>query len=358
MLGHELRNPLAPIRNCLHVLGMANATEAQVERAHATIERQVGHLTRLVDDLLDVSRISQGKILLRKERLDLVEIVRTTVEDHRGGLLAAGLTLEMDLPPEPLWVIADPTRLAQMVGNLLHNAGKFTDRGGHVGVRVRAEDGKAVVAVGDSGIGIEPEVLTRLFEPFSQAPPGLDRSRGGLGLGLALVRRLTELHNGVVEASSEGIGRGSQVRLRLPLASPSSDSRRPAAAEEARVTPRRCLVIEDNHDAAESMALLLQLSGHEVETAFDGAEGLEKARRFHPEIVLCDIGLPNGLDGYGVARALRADPELAGVFLIALTGYGQEEDQHLAREAGFDVHLTKPADLEVLRRLIARRGDG
>ncbi|MES1211853.1 MAG: ATP-binding protein, partial [Acidobacteriota bacterium] len=339
-----------------------NATESQAERARDTMERQVGHLTRLVDDLLDVSRISQGKILLRKERLDFAAIVRTTVEDHRGSLTAAGLTLEVELPAGPLWVSADPTRLAQMIGNLLHNAGKFTDRGGHVGVRVLAEDGKAVAAVRDTGIGIEPEVLTRLFEPFSQAPPGLDRSRGGLGLGLALVRRLTELHDGVVEGSSEGIGRGSEVRLRLPLASPWNDGQRPAAAavpvEEPERRPRRCLVIEDNLDAAESMALLLQLSGHEVETAFDGAGGLEKARRFRPEIVLCDIGLPNGLDGYGVARALRGDPEMDGAFLIALTGYGQEEDQRLARQAGFDVHLTKPADLEVLQRFIAMRGNG
>jgi two-component system CheB/CheR fusion protein len=352
MLGHELRNPLAPIRNCLHVLGMPNVTEAQVERARGTMERQVGHLTRLVDDLLDVSRISQGKILLRKERLDFVEIVRTTVEDHRGGLLAAGLQLEVDLPPGPLWVSGDPTRLSQIVGNLLHNAGKFTDRGGRVSVRVHAEGGKVSFAVQDTGIGIEPEVLTRLFEPFSQAPPGLARSRGGLGLGLALVSRLTELHNGVVEASSEGSGRGSEVRLRLPL-----DGQQPAGAAAAAqgegMRPRRCLLIEDNRDAAESMALLLQLSGHEVEIAFDGSDGLEKARRFRPEIVLCDIGLPGGMDGYAVARALRADPDLARCRLIALTGYGQEEDQRHAREAGFDVHLTKPADLEALRRLIA-----
>jgi two-component system CheB/CheR fusion protein len=352
MLGHELRNPLAPIRNCLYVLSLPNATAAQAERARTTIERQVAHLTRLVDDLLDVSRISQGKILLRKERLDAVGIVRTTVEDHRGALVAAGLTLDLDVPPGPLWVSGDPTRLSQMVGNVLHNAAKFTDRGGRVGVQVKDLGGEVLIAVRDTGIGIEPEVLARLFEPFSQAPPGLDRSRGGLGLGLALVRRLAELHNGVVEASSAGIGRGSEVSLRLPLDSPPAEPAAAAATGEGERS-RRCLLIEDNHDAAESMALLLQLSGHEVETAFDGMEGLAAARRFRPQIVLCDIGLPGGMDGYAVARAFREQADLGAVYLIALTGYGQEEDQRRAREAGFDVHLTKPADLEVLRRLIA-----
>jgi two-component system CheB/CheR fusion protein len=357
MLGHELRNPLAPVRNCLHVLALPNASESQRDRARATIERQVHHLTRLVDDLLDVSRISQGKILLRKERLDLVDLVRAAVEDHRSALLASGLSLETDLSPEPLWVSGDPTRLAQTVGNVLHNANKFTDRGGRVSLSVRREPGSGmgVVAVQDTGIGIEPEVLVTLFEPFSQAPPGLDRGRGGLGLGLALVRRLVELHGGVVEAASEGIGRGAEIRLRLPL-EPAEDNRSEPAGripqENGAQRPRRCLIIEDNEDAAESMGLLLQLEGHEVAIARDGAGGIAMARLLRPEIVLCDIGLPNGLDGYGVARAFREDPEIKTACLIALTGYGQEEDQRRAHEAGFDFHMTKPADLEVLRRLI------
>jgi two-component system CheB/CheR fusion protein len=358
MLGHELRNPLAPIRNCLYVLGMPNVTGAQAQRALATLDRQVVHLTRLVDDLLDVSRISQGKILLRKERLDLAELVRSTVEDHRGALLAAGLALEMELPPEPVWVNGDPTRLSQALGNVLHNAMKFTDRGGRVRVRVFSQEdrsgpeGAAVVAVEDTGIGIELDVLGRLFEPFSQAPPGIDRSRGGLGLGLALVRRLVELHGGSVEASSGGSGRGTEIRLRLPVvpapAEPADREKEPAPGE-----PRRCLLIEDNVDAAESMALLLQLNGHEVVLAHSGQEGLEKARGFRPHVVLCDIGLPGALDGYAVARALRGDPDLHSARLIALTGYGQEEDQRRAREAGFDLHLTKPADPEILQRLLA-----
>jgi CheY-like chemotaxis protein len=280
--------------------------------------------------------------------------VRAAVEDHRSALLASGLTLETDLSPEPLWVSGDPTRLAQAVGNVLHNANKFTDRGGRVSVSVRREPGSGmgIVAVRDTGIGIEPEVLVTLFEPFSQAPPGLDRGRGGLGLGLALVRRLVELHGGVVEAASEGIGRGAEIRLRLPLEEGRPEPAGQKPQESGTPRPRRCLIIEDNEDAAESMGLLLQLEGHEVAIARDGADGLSMARLLKPEIVLCDIGLPNGLDGYGVARAFRDDPEINPSCLIALTGYGQEEDQRRAREAGFDVHLTKPADLEVLRRLI------
>ena len=352
MLGHELRNPLAPIRNCLYVLSMPKVTADQSQRALATLDRQVVHLTRLVDDLLDVSRISQGKILLRKERLDLAELVRSTVEDHRGALLAAGLKLEVDVSPGDFWVNGDLTRLSQSVGNILHNAMKFTDRGGVVRVGARAEDGTAVVAVEDTGIGIEPEVLGRLFEPFSQAPPGIDRGRGGLGLGLALVRRLIELHGGSVEASSGGSGRGAEIRLRLPLVDAPAEAVE-SIGEPAAGQPRRCLIIEDNVDAAESMALLLQLKGHEVAVAHSGQEGLDKARQLRPHVVLCDIGLPGALDGYAVARAFRDDPTLHSARLIALTGYGQEEDQRRAREAGFDLHLTKPADPEILQRLLA-----
>ncbi|HJX29830.1 MAG TPA: PAS domain S-box protein, partial [Thermoanaerobaculia bacterium] len=352
MLGHELRNPLAPIRNCLHVLRMPNTSSSQAERALATVDRQVVHLTRLVDDLLDVSRISQGKILLRKERLDLVELVRSTAEDHREALTVAGLELELNLGSEALWVTGDPTRLSQAVGNVLHNALKFTERGGRVAVSVAAAEDKVVVSVRDDGIGIDPELLERLFEPFSQVNPGLDRARGGLGLGLALVRRLIELHGGVVEATSAGSGTGTEIRLRLPLDSRPAPSRTPERAEASARGSRRCLVIEDNADAAESLALLLQLQGHEVEVARDGVTGVEKGRAFQPDIVICDIGLPGALDGYGVARAFRDDPALRDVRLIALTGYGQEDDQRRAREAGFDVHVTKPADPETLKRLL------
>jgi two-component system CheB/CheR fusion protein len=356
MLGHELRNPLAPIRNCLHILRSPGLPGDQSERSLLTIERQVLHLTRLVDDLLDIARVSRGKILLRRERLDLVETVRATVEDQRQDLEAAGLAIELDLPGGPLWVDGDSTRISQAVSNVLNNAGKFTEPGGRITVAVRREpaSGTAAVAVRDTGIGMEPELLARAFEPFSQAERGPDRGRGGLGLGLALVKALIELHGGSVAAESPGPGRGTQVLMRLPMAAGTEEramAEDPAAAMPER--SRRCLVIEDNVDAAESLALLLELSGHETAVAFDGAVGLEKARSFRPDVVLCDIGLPGGLDGHGVARAFRADPDLRSAFLIALTGYGQEEDRRRALEAGFDAHLTKPADIDELKRMLA-----
>jgi two-component system CheB/CheR fusion protein len=353
MLGHELRNPLAPIRNSLLILEQPGATPEQARKARQTLERQVQHLTRLVDDLLDVARISQGKILLRTARLDLAALVRTAVEDHRASAADAGETLSLDLPDRPLWVAGDPTRLAQCVGNVLHNAVKFTDRGGRIDVTVRAENGQAAVSVRDTGMGVDPETLKRLFEPFSQADSGLDRSRGGLGLGLALVKRLVELHGGTVAAHSEGLGHGTRVELRIPLQEGRDEPAAPAPMPGDRRRARRCLLIEDNADAAETMGLLLELYGHEVRIAHDGREGLETARRFLPEVVLCDIGLPNGVDGYEVARRMRQDPALRAISLVALTGYGQEDDQRRAREAGFDVHLTKPADPEKLQRLLA-----
>jgi two-component system CheB/CheR fusion protein len=355
MLGHELRNPLAPIRNCLHLLELPNTTPGQADRARATIERQVLHLTRLVDDLLDISRISRGKILIRRERTDLAEVVRATVDDQRSGLESNGLELTFDLPDRPLWVNGDPTRLSQAVGNVLHNAGKFTDPGGRIVVSVREEPerGTAVVCTEDTGIGMEPELLPRIFEPFSQADRGPDRSRGGLGLGLALVRALIEMHGGEVEAMSEGPGRGSEIRVRLPLEEDGEAAApEPQAALRRSVCPRRCLLIEDNVDAAESMGLLLELAGHQVAVAHEGTRGLEIARQQKPDVVVCDIGLPGELDGYGVARAFRADPDLASACLIALTGYGQEEDRRRALGAGFDAHLTKPADPEALKRLV------
>jgi two-component system, chemotaxis family, CheB/CheR fusion protein len=356
MLGHELRNPLAPISNSLHVLGSPAAGEERLGKARRTIERQVLHLTRLVDDLLDISRISQGKILLHKRRVDLEEVIRATVEDQRPQMETAGLALELALPDEPLWTEGDPTRLSQVVGNVVHNAIKFTERGGRISVAAKGEPerGTVTVSVRDTGIGMEPELLSQAFEPFSQADRGPDRARGGLGLGLFLVKVLVELHGGAVEAASPGPGRGSEIILRLPLASGVEETAmaEPKAAGGSE-RPRRCLIVEDHEDAAESMAMLLGLSGHEVELAFDAGEGLEKARRFQPEVVLCDIGLPGAMDGYDFARALRADPDLRQAYLIALTGYGQEEDRRRAEEAGFDAHLTKPADLDALRRLLA-----
>jgi PAS domain S-box-containing protein len=351
MLAHELRNPLAPIRNAVQVLKMLGGPQPRGEAVHDIIERQVTHLVRLVDDLLDVSRITRGQVLLRKERLDLVPLVGAAAEDRRPLLEGTGLRLAMELPDHPLWVEGDPTRLAQVVGNLLHNAHKFTDAGGLVTVRLRADGDRGVLTVRDTGIGMEAEMLRRLFEPFSQADRSIDRSRGGLGLGLALVKGLAELHGGTVGADSDGPGHGSAFTVTLPLV-PEPESEGTAPDRPRRGKSLRILIVEDNHDAAESLRLLLQMSGHEVEVAHTGAAALEAARKQRPDVVLCDIGLPGSLDGHAVARALRADPEQTAAVLIALSGYGQEEDQRQARQAGFDRHLTKPVDPLTLTRLL------
>ena len=353
MLAHELRNPLAPIRNAAEVLRRTAPAEPRVAQAREMIDRQVTHMAHLVDDLLDVSRISRGKILLRGQRLDLNGLVRATVEDHRSLLEGNGLRLELELPDGPVWMAGDPTRLSQVVGNLLQNSEKFTNPGGWVRVSlgVDREEGQAVLAVEDSGIGMEPEILGRLFEPFSQADGSLDRSRGGLGLGLALVKGLVDLHGGEVRAESGGKERGSAFTLRLPLdGAPEAPQEAPVASGEAR--PLRVLIVEDNRDAADSLRMLLDLAGYQVEVAYTGVEALERARRFHPEVALCDIGLPGGMDGYALARALRGREETAGIHLMAISGYGQEEDQRQARESGFDRHLTKPVDPPALLRLL------
>ena len=353
MLAHELRNPLAPIRNAVEVLRRLVPAEPRLLQVREMIDRQVAHMAHLVDDLLDVSRISRGKILLRSQRLDLNALVRAAAEDHRTLLEGNGLRLDLELPDAPVWLAGDPTRLSQVVGNLLQNSEKFTNPGGRVRVSldVDREAGQAVLAVEDSGIGMEPEILDRLFEPFSQADGSLDRSRGGLGLGLALVKGLVDLHGGDVRAESAGRERGSTITLRLPL-----DGESEALHEEAVSTGSRrslrVLVVEDNRDTADSLRLLLELAGYTVEVAYTGAEGVERARRFRPEVALCDIGLPGGMDGYALARALRGSPETAGLHLIAISGYGQEEDQRQARESGFDRHLTKPVDPTALLKLL------
>jgi PAS domain S-box-containing protein len=355
MLGHELRNPLGQIRNAVHIFRLRGPAEPVLQQSRDMIDRQATHMARLIDDLLDVSRIAHGKVSLRKEVLDLVKVVGATAQDYRSGLEAAGLTLDLQLPDQPLWVRGDPTRLAQIVGNLLHNASKFTDSGGCVTVRVTRGESEdtAVIAVRDTGIGMDRETLAEVFETFNQAENGRDRSRGGLGLGLALVKGLVTLHDGSVHAASEGPGHGSEIAFRLPMhraPEPRKPASRPSAIAERTY---RILVIEDNCDAAESMKMLLGLSGHRVETAYTGANGVEAARAFHPQVVLCDIGLPGGMDGYAVARALRQEPTLASLHLIALTGYAQEDDQCCAREAGFNRHMTKPVDFAELQTVLA-----
>jgi signal transduction histidine kinase/ActR/RegA family two-component response regulator len=350
VLSHELRTPLAPIKNSLFVLDRAAPGGEQARRARAVMERQVDHMTRLVSDLLDVSRITHGKIRLQRERIDLREVVGRTLEDLRSVFAARGIELHGEQPERPVWVDGDATRLGQALGNLLHNSAKFTNEGGVVSVTVRPEGETAVLRVRDTGVGIAPVMLGQIFQPFTQADRTLDRSRGGLGLGLALVKGVAELHGGSVAANSEGVGRGSEFTLRLPVRP------EPAAAAQPKLTlarrPRRVLIIEDNEDAAESLKVALEMSEHEVALALDGPRGLELARAFKPEVVLCDIGLP-GMDGYEVARALRSDDELRDIALVALTGYALPEDVERAKAAGFDRHIAKPPDLGALERVLS-----
>jgi two-component system CheB/CheR fusion protein len=362
MLGHELRNPLAAIGNALELVrrGLCSGAEAE-RRVWGLIGRQVGHLGRLVDDLLDVSRINQGKIKLRRQLLGLVSVIASAVESARPLIDARRHWLELELPDDDLVLDGDPARLHQVVLNLLTNAAKYTEEGGHVRLAVRREAGGVVaVSVRDTGMGIPPAMLAHIFEPFTQAERTLDRSQGGLGIGLTLVRQLAELHGGSVSASSEGPGRGSEFVVRLPLMPDGTRLPAPLPAEGPGTSGngqgpggsrRRVLLVDDNRDAADSLALLLQASGHEVRTAHDGLAGLEAARAARPEVVLLDIGLPR-MDGYEVARRLRA--QLGhDVVLVALTGYGQADDRRRAREAGFNIHLVKPVDLDALERLLA-----
>jgi PAS domain S-box-containing protein len=349
VLSHELRNPLAPIRNGVYVLSRSPPGSDQANRARDVIQRQTEHLARLVDDLLDVTRIERGKIELQRTRLDLGEVVRRTCDDYRSTFQARRMELRVEAAG-PAWIDGDETRIAQIVGNLLQNAAKFSDDGATVTVRVDAVGGAGEIRVRDAGAGMSEELLARLFEPFAQADAGLARSKGGLGLGLALVKGLAELHGGSVQASSEGPGLGSEFVIRLPLAT----NQRPSAArgmERGDGAALDVLIIEDNVDAAESLADVLRGEGHRVYVAIDGRSGVALARERKPDVVLCDIGLPD-VDGYEVARTLRGDPLLRSVRLIAVTGYAQPEDKARAEAAGFDGHLAKPAPPAALVALL------
>ncbi|WP_242343460.1 PAS domain-containing hybrid sensor histidine kinase/response regulator [Anaeromyxobacter terrae] len=352
VLSHELRNPLAPMRNALDVLDRADPAGEPARRARAVLQRQLAHLSRLVDDLLDLTRISRGKIQLRKAPVSLGEVVRRAADDHRSLFAEAGVALDVHVPAAPVPVSGDATRLTQIVGNLLQNAAKFTPPGGHVLLELFALGADALLRVRDTGIGMEAEMLERLFEPFAQAEVSLERSRGGLGLGLALVRRLAELHGGQVYAHSEGLGAGAEFVVRLPVAATAAE-RAPVPATPAAGARRRVLVVDDNEDAAETLRDLLVLAGHEVAVAHDGEAAVEAARALRPDVVFCDIGLPK-LDGYGVARACRADPATRGAYLVALTGYALPDDLRRAAEAGFDEHLAKPPPLGAIEAALAR----
>jgi len=351
-LSHELRNPLAPIRSGLSVLERVSHDGEASHKALAIVDRQVNHLIRLVDDLLDVTRIARGKIRLQREPLQLGELVQHTMDDQRADFEAHGVALDAALSTEPLWIDADPARMVQVVGNLLTNAMKFTPRGGRVEVALRGEGSHTVLTVRDNGVGIPSEVHETLFEPFVQAPQTLERTRGGLGLGLAMVKGLVELQGGTVDAVSAGAGKGSEFVVRLPLTTAPRATVQPAESTP-QVASRRVLVIEDNVDSADTLQELLELDGHDVQVAYDGSTGLKLARTFHPEIVLCDVGLP-GMDGYGVCREMRADLALRGAYLVALSGYARQEDRDRAAEAGFDRHVAKPPSMTELRRVMAK----
>ena len=348
VLSHELRNPLSPIRSSLSLLDITEPGSAEGRKALTIIERQVAHLTRIVDDLLDVARSARGLIALQCEHIQIADAVRRAVDDHRASFAAGGVALDLECRIEPAWVNADPTRLVQVVGNLLANALKFTPPGGRVDVVLGIENGMAVLSVRDNGSGIEPGMSAHLFEPFVQGRQNIDRNRGGLGLGLAMVKELMRLHGGTAEATSAGLGRGAEFTVRWPLSRELPQASPPAPIAQAR--GQRVLVIEDNTDTAEALAALLAHHGHEVHVAFDGCAGVEQARAQRPDVILCDLGLP-GMDGYDVARTIRADRTLDATYLIAMSGYARPEDRKCAAEAGFDQHIAKPPTLAQLREL-------
>jgi signal transduction histidine kinase/DNA-binding response OmpR family regulator len=357
MLSHELRNPLAPIRNAVELLRRIAPSDPRLVWARDVVDRQVTHMAQLVDELLDVSRITQGKITIRKETLELDKVISHAVETARPLIEARGHKLELDLPPSPVWMVGDFARLAQVVANLLNNSAKYTPEGGCIALSAAATQGEVTLVVSDNGIGIDRELLPRVFELFSQGERSLDRSLGGLGVGLTVVQRLVELHQGRVEVTSDGPGKGSKFSIVLPCISevPQESVKRSSSAQEKNVAEagRRILVVDDNVDAAESIAVLLRMEGHEVKTVSDGQQALACSRVFAPSAVVLDIGLPGGMSGYELARRLRELPETRRALFVALTGYGQREDRELAAEAGFHHHFTKPADPRAIHAVIS-----
>jgi signal transduction histidine kinase len=363
VLAHELRNPLAPIRTAVDTMWLRPLEDETLQQCRDVIGRQIEHLTRLVDDLMDVSRITSGNIKLDRRPVELADVVRRAVEIHRPLLDTRRHQLTIDVPAESLTVEGDLTRLAEVVGNLLNNAAKYTEERGHITVRAERAGGEVRIRIRDNGLGIPPELLPTVFDMFTQIDATLHRSQGGLGIGLALVRELAEMHGGRVEGFSEGLGKGSEFVVTLPLCQGTPAVERvPARRSEAGpaqprqlAVPCRILVVDDNRDAAQTLAVMLRLTGGEVETAHDGIQALRIAERFRPDLVLLDLGMP-GMNGFEVARQLRAKPWGSVITLVAQTGWGQDDDMQRSREAGFDVHLIKPVDHSALMQLLPARG--
>ncbi|MGC1456734.1 MAG: response regulator [Steroidobacteraceae bacterium] len=366
MLAHELRNPLAPIRNAVHLMKLKDVDDAQLVMSRDIIDRQLMQLSRLVDDLLDVSRITSGKINLNRRRVELRELIDRAVETIAPAIERQGHTLEVEIPNPSLVIYGDPMRLTQALGNVLGNAAKYTDSGGRIALRARRRQRNVEISVSDNGIGIVPEVLPRIFDLFTQLDQRRSRPQGGLGIGLALVQQMVEMHGGTVKAYSDGPGKGSEFVIRLPVsiersiaedaadhgATDCAAQLEPPDAPATPVTQRRILVADDNPDARESLATLLSLNGHEVFRAQDGSDAWLSAERHRPDVALLDIGMPYA-NGYEVARRIRGEPWGRTMVLVALTGWGQESDRRRSHEAGFDSHLTKPVDPQVLDELLA-----
>jgi len=352
MLAHELRNPLAPIRNVGYVLSRGGSDPATVRHAGQMIERQATHLTRLVDDLLDVARITRGKLELKLERFSIRAAVDAALDATLPSFTEESQTVRSEIAEEELYVEADQTRVAQIVGNLLNNASKYTPHGGHVDLVVRREAGDVVIEVRDDGMGIPPDRLEDIFRMFGQVNPSLDRTKGGLGIGLALVRRLVDMHHGTVSAESEGPGKGSRFTVRLPAAAaPSAVAREEATGGPATSGATRVLIVDDNEDAGELLGFMLEQEGFDAVIVHDGPAAIRAATTLTPSVVILDIGLP-GMSGYEVAMRLRENSSLSDTALIALSGWGSPEDKRRALDAGFDLHLTKPVFMEDLRRAL------
>jgi signal transduction histidine kinase/CheY-like chemotaxis protein len=357
-LAHELRNPLAPLSNALELWRFAKNNPEQLDELRGMMQRQVRQMSRLIDDLLDVSRISRGKISLRIERVELRALVNAAVESVKPVIAANNQRLEISLPQEPVFVQGDATRISQVVGNVLNNAAKYTSERGQIWLSVSRQGTKACLSIRDTGCGIPPDHLSSIFEMFQQVDQTLDRSQGGLGIGLTLAKRLIEMHGGTIRAESDGPGQGSEFSIMLPAIAAEDNGeaeQAPSAAAPPEVPRRRILVVDDVHESAQTLARMLQTVGQEVATAHDGSAALAHVREHRPEVVFLDIAMP-GMNGYEVARRIRASNEIEAPILVALTGYGQDDDRRRAQEAGFDFHVTKPASIEQLTSLLSHAG--